>query len=88
MTDEIYLALHAPCATSAAEAVTSLRARLAGALRERGLDEGDVVLLRFFCSDVYNQAPAIAALWPEAAACQRVFIGQRPLDSAYISLQA
>lgn len=88
MTDELYIALHAPHTTSAAEAVTSLRARLGAALRERGLDEADVVLLRFFCSDVYNQAPVIAALWPAADACQRVYIGQRPLDSAYVSLQA
>lgn len=88
MTDEIYLALHAPEAASAREAVGSLRARLGEALRERGLDEGDVVLLRFFCSDVYNQAPVIAALWPGMEDCQRVYIGQRPLDSAYVSLQA
>lgn len=88
MTDELYRALHAPSATSAAEAVTSLRAQLAAALHEHGLGEDDVVLLRFFCSDVYNQAPVIAALWPEAAGCQRICIGQQPLDSAYISLQA
>lgn len=88
MTDEIYLAIHAPDAASAKEAVGSLRARLGAALRERGLDEGDVALLRFFCSDVYNQAPVIAALWPGTEDCQRVYIGQRPLDSAYVSLQA
>ncbi|MDE6735683.1 MAG: hypothetical protein K2J64_09485 [Desulfovibrio sp.] len=88
MTDEVYLALQAPQAASAAEAVASLRAQLGAALRERGLTEGDVVLLRFFCSDVYNQAPLINFLWPATAACQHVYIGQRPLDSAYISLQA
>lgn len=88
MPDEHHISLHAPEATSASEAVTSLRAQLRQALRERGLDEADVVLLRFFCSDVYNQAPVIATLWPAADTCQRVYIGQRPLDSAYISLLA
>lgn len=88
MTDELYWALHAPHATSAGEALGSLRAQLGAALREHGLDEGDVVLLRFFCSDVYNQAPLIAALWPPTEVCQHIYIGQRPLDSAYISVQA
>ena len=88
MTDELYMALHAPRAASAAEAVGSLRAQLGAALRARGLDEGDLVLLRFFCSDVYNQAPVTDRLWPCADGCQRVHIGQRPLDSAYVSVQA
>ena len=87
MTDELYLALHAPQAASAAEAVGSLREQLGPALREHGLDESDVVLLRFFCSDVYNQAPVIAGLWPPAEGCQHVYIGQPPLDSAYVSVQ-
>lgn len=88
MTDELYMALHAPDAISAEESVGSLRAQLRLALRERGFDERDVVLLRFFCSDVYNQAPVIDRLWPCAEGCQRIHIGQQPLDSAYVSVQA
>ncbi len=44
--------------------------------------------LRFFCSDVYTQAPLLNRLWRQDFPCQRIYIGQTPLDSAYISLQA
>lgn len=86
MVDEAYISLHAPAATSPQEAVASLRSQVAPALRERGLAVEDIVFLRFFCSDVYNQAPVIEALWPDAAGTQRICIGQQPLDSAYISV--
>lgn len=57
-------------------------------LNEKKLDIRDVVFLRFFCSDIYTHTPLLDSLWPHDAPCQRIYVGQIPLDSAYISLQA
>lgn len=78
MQTESYLSLTVPEATSISNCVSSLRSNLAQSR----------LLLRFFCSDVYHQAPLIEKLWPWQPGTQRVYIGQQPLDSAFISLQA
>lgn len=80
MHTEFYTSLHAPEAGNLAESIHSLRQQFQPELAP--------LLLRFFCSDVYNQAPLIEKLWPAEPGVQRIYIGQQPLDSAYISLQA
>lgn len=88
MNQECYFSCHAPAASSPEESIAILRAAFIHSLAERGYDSGDLVLLRFFCSDAYTQAPLLDRLWPEESPCQRVYIGQAPQDSAFISLQA
>lgn len=85
---ETYISCHAPTAESPQCAVERLRKELLRALAERAFSLSDVVFMRLFCSDVYTQARLLQNLWPPAAPCQRIFIGQTPLDSAYLSLQA
>ncbi len=88
MSSEFYFSFHAPVADSPQDAVLALRAACLSRLDEAGLRPESLVLLRFFCSDVYTQAPLVERLWPLDVPCQRVCIGQAPLDSAFLSLQA
>lgn len=83
---EYYFSSYAPAATSVADAVAMLRHNLNDVLAGHELPEP--VFVRFFCSDVCNQAPVIERLWPSTGTCQRLYIGQQPLDSRYLSLQA
>lgn len=85
---ECYFSCHVPVADSPQTAIQALRAACFSRLDEAGLQPDALVLLRFFCSDVYTQAPLVEQLWPLDVACQRVCIGQTPLDSAFLSLQA
>lgn len=85
---ESYFAIFSPACFSLETSIHYLRQKLYDQLRANGLDASAISLLRFFCSDVYNQAPVIEKLWPVETPCQRIYIGQQPLDSAYVSLQA
>lgn len=87
-SDEFYLSCHVAEAATAAEAVTLLRAALRHALAERGLDEDAVLLLRFFSSDATTHAPLLRDFLGGGSARQQVVIGQTPLDSTFLSLQA
>lgn len=87
MKDEFYFSLHAPEANSVEEAVGSLRGLLAEELAARGLTAENICFIRVFCSDICNQIPALEKLWPRTDAIQRIYIGQQPLDSAYLSMQ-
>ncbi|MCH5277579.1 MAG: hypothetical protein J1E80_07055 [Desulfovibrionaceae bacterium] len=88
MNREAYFSCRAPAASAPEAAVDQVRQSLLAQLDEAGLEPSSVVLLRFFCSDVYTQAPLIERVWPDDFLCQRIFVGQTPLDSAYMSLQA
>lgn len=80
MLTEAYYSAGAPGAGSLKECVENLRADFRPVTPP--------LLFRFFCSDVYHQAPIIEKLWPREPGEQRVYIGQTPLDSAFVSLQA
>lgn len=84
MNQEYYLSVHVPAAGSARDAIAILQEQLAKRLKGRS----EPLLMRFFCSDVHAHAPLLEEIWPGNIHCQRVYIGQAPLDSAYISLQA
>lgn len=56
-------------------------------LQNKYIPLSSVAFIRFFCSDVYTQAPLLEKTWSDIP-CQRIYIGQMPLDSVYISLQA
>lgn len=85
---ELYFSLHVPKADSPQSALVALRSACLARLAEARLSPDSLVLLRFFCSDVFTQAPLLQQLWPLDAPCQRICIGQPPLDSAFLSLQA
>lgn len=85
---ELYFSLHVPRADSPQSAITALRSACLARLEEARLPLDSLVLLRVFCSDVFTQAPLLEQLWPLDVPCQRVCIGQAPLDSAFLSLQA
>lgn len=70
------------------ESITALLAAFEMGCRERGLNQADAFCLRFFCSDVHRQARRIRELWPVLPATLMLFIGQPPLDSCYLSMQA
>lgn len=84
MNQEYYLSIHAPAAGSARDAIAILREQLTDRLEGRPKP----LLMRFFCSDVHAHAHLLEELWPGDAHCQRIYIGQAPLDAPYISLQA
>lgn len=86
--NEFYFACHTPSANSPEAAIVQLQDGLHRALAERELCLSDVIFIRLFCSDVYTHARLLPALWTQDMPCQRIFIGQTPLDSAFISLQA
>lgn len=88
MPDEIYVSLKTADGVSIANAINDLQNRFDS--RSQALKENSeaVCFLRFFCSDVHTQALLIEKLWPREENTQRIYIGQTPLDSAYISLQA
>ncbi|HJA80115.1 MAG TPA: hypothetical protein H9784_11215 [Candidatus Desulfovibrio intestinavium] len=85
---ELYFSCHAPTATSPEAAIRQLRENVLRALAEKAFCPSDMVFMRLFCSDVYTHARLLPSIWPDTTPCQRVLIGQTPLDSAYISLQA
>ncbi len=85
---EFYFSFHVPRADSPQAALVALRSACLARLEEARLSPDSLVLLRFFCSDVFTQAPLVEELWPLDLPCQRVCIGQAPLDSAFLSLQA
>lgn len=86
--NEFYFSCHAPSANSPEAAIGQLREGVLHALAERELCLSDIVFMRLFCSDVYTHAQLLPALWTLDVPCQQVFIGQTPLDSAFLSLQA
>lgn len=88
MKDEFYLTAKTPNAETAEEAISGCRQELKAALEERGLDFSELMLLRFFCSDVHNQFTIIEKLWPKSQFCQQIYIGQQPLDSRFVAVQA
>lgn len=85
---ELYFSCYSPAAHSPESAIKQLRQNFLFCLGERKFDVSDVVFLRFFCSDVYTHAPLLKSLWPQDNPCQRIYVGQAPLDSTFISLQA
>ncbi len=68
--------------------IEDLQKKQAEALRQRGIEKESLIIERFFCSDVYTQAPILEKLWPREKCVLRQYIGQIPLDSLYISYQA
>lgn len=86
--NELYFSCHAPAAESPEAAIGHLRESLLQTLAENAFRLSDLVILRLFCSDVYTHAQLLPTLWPDIPSCQRVLIGQTPLDSAFLSLQA
>lgn len=88
MDREYYFSVRCSEASSIQEATALYRKKLSDLLNSNNLSWDSIILIRFFCSDVYNQASVLEKLWPSEQLCQRVYIGQQPLDSAYISLQA
>lgn len=70
------------------ESIALLEKAFEQGCRERGLNRNDVFCLRFFCSDVHRQAGRIRELWPSSPATLMLFLGQPPLDSRYLSMQA
>ncbi len=87
-TGYFYIHCRATRTGSLAESVAALRRAFANACRERGARPEDAFCLRFFCSDVHRQAEAVRRLWPVPPATLRLFIGQPPLDSRHVSVQA
>ena len=85
---EGYFSCHIQANTSCIEVVNDVNKLYLRKLGEMGLDDSSIVFIRFFCSDAYTQVPFLERLWAEKNACQRIYIGQTPLDSTYISLQA
>lgn len=88
INSEGYISCHIQACSSCNEAIEALRKAYLNTLDDKGLDTSDIIFIRFFCSDVYTQAPLLEHLWAGENACQSIFIGQTPLDSTYISLQA
>lgn len=84
---EVYFSCFAPAAMSFDDAVAKLKAAYMRQLEQLHLEENAIILQRFFCSDVHTQAPLLQVSWPLGVAGQRLYIGQIPLDSAYVSLQ-
>ena len=87
MKNEFYITVRASNAQTPEDAIAACRQELEASLKERGLDFTDVVFRRFFCSDVYHQTPLIKKLWPMPGQMD-IHIGQQPLDSRFISVQA
>lgn len=85
--NEVYFSCFCPAAQSPESAIEQLRLSFLHSLDTNHLNMADVVFLRFFCSDVYTQTPILQRVWSDIP-CQCAFIGQTPLDSAFISLQA
>lgn len=88
MKKEYYFSCHCSSASSIQESAEQLRHIFQSCLQDRGLGQNDLVFVRFFCSDVYTHTPLLEKLWTNALPCQRVYIGQTPLDSTFVSLQA
>lgn len=84
MATETYFSAFAPNSANIAEAIQIIR----DSCLLPPPASSEPLILRIFCSDVYNQAPLIEKLWPAEPGQQRIYLGQTPLDSAYISLQA
>lgn len=84
--NEVYFSCFSPSAQSPESAIEQLRLGFLDSLKENHLNAEDAIFLRFFCSDVYTQMPILEGVWSDIP-CQRVFIGQTPLDSSFISLQ-
>lgn len=85
--NELYFSCFSPSPHSLESVIKQLRHKFLLSLDEAGYDMASVVFVRFFCSDVYTQMPILENLWADIP-CQRIFIGQQPLDSSYLSLQA
>lgn len=86
--DECFLTVRVPRASSFQAALASLREQYVGLRNECGLDENSEIWVRFFLSDIQNQAGLLREQWrasPTALLCP---IGQPPLDSRYVSLLA
>ena len=84
--NEYYLSFTGLQDTQLIEAVSSLQRAYEKALQSCGLQDNEVILQQFFCSDVYTHKPMLEQLWPAAKNCLRMYIGQEPLNSAYISV--
>lgn len=78
----------APDAGSPDEALKILTAKLRDELAMRGMSEENLIMTRLFSSDPTRHAPVISRDWPADLASHTVLIGQPPLDSRYLSLQA
>ena len=84
----IYISCTATAANSLDEAIQELRHKFEAECARRNAAPEDAFCMRFFCSDVHRQAPHIRKQWPRHANCLSLYIGQAPLDSRYLSLQA
>ena len=88
MYPEYYISLQAPEANSPNAAIDILHKKLDHYLNNCYKNTPPpAILLRFFCGDVHRHAPLIERLWPQSQNSQKIYIGQTPADSAYISLQ-
>lgn len=84
----IYISCTADSADNLSEAIQELRHKFAQECALHNAAPEDAFCMRFFCSDVHRQAPQIRKQWPPHAHCLSLYIGQAPLDSRYLSLQA
>lgn len=88
MLNEFYISAKAPDSCNLESAIKECQSSLKNTLSALDLDFSDICICRFFCSDINNQIPVIENVWPCEESCQRFYIGQQPLDSRYISIQA
>lgn len=86
--DEIYISCQTLDAKNIVQAIENIRLLYDNKLHDLSLDASHIIFERFFCSDVYTQAPIIEKLWATRSMVLRQYIGQTPLDSNYISYQA
>lgn len=85
---ELYFSCFSPSAHSPESAIEQLRLNFLHSLEEKKFNLSDIIFIRFFCSDVYTHNQLLQSLWMHNTCCQRIVIGQTPLDSAFLSLQA
>lgn len=83
-----YISCTAMNAHNINEALQELHYKFEQECSRRHTTPEDAFCLRFFCSDVHRQAPYIRKHWPLHEHCLPLYIGQAPLDSRYVSLQA
>lgn len=84
--NELYFSCFSSSLPSPEAVIQQLRRDFLRSLEEAEYDLSSVMFIRFFCSDVYTQMPMLEKTWADIP-CQRIFIGQTPLDSSHVSLQ-
>lgn len=83
-----YIHCSAPHAQNLTEAIQILEHEFEQKMKQNGFSVTNVFCIRFFCSDVCRQAQIIRNIWKYKDNCLLVFVGQAPLDSCFVSMQA